>query len=117
MFKVLIRLYLITIFTFAAAIYVVPEIIVSLFHERFVSYNVDMSRGMQALLVKQFKERPVEQWSALAQELDQQFKPIRLNVLPITAPKFDAESRNSWRMAKGLYGSGSGAGEPWWCRR
>ncbi|TWR84334.1 two-component sensor histidine kinase [Pseudomonas saxonica] len=102
MFKVLIRLYLITIFTFAAAIYVVPEIIVSLFHERFVSYNVDMSRGMQALLVKQFKERPVEQWSALAQELDQQFKPIRLNVLPITAPKFDAREQEQLAHGQGV---------------
>ena len=102
MFKVLIRLYLITIFTFAAAIYVVPEIIVSLFHERFVSYNVDMSRGMQALLVKQFKERPVEQWSALAQELDQQFKPIRLNVLPITAPKFDAREQEQLAQGQGV---------------
>ena len=93
MFKVLIRLYLITIFTFAAAIYAVPELIVSLFHERFVSYNVDMSRGMQTLLVKQFKERPVEQWSALAHELDEQFKPIRVNLLPITAPKFDTREQ------------------------
>ena len=93
MFKVLIRLYLITIFTFAAAIYVVPEIIVTLFHERFVNYNVDMSRGMQALLVKQFKERPVEQWPALAHELDEQFKPMRVNLLPITAPKFDAKEQ------------------------
>nr|WP_314485201.1 ATP-binding protein [uncultured Pseudomonas sp.] len=102
MFKVLIRLYLITIFTFAAAIYAVPELIVSLFHERFVSYNVDMSRGMQTLLVKQFKERPVEQWSALAHELDEQFKPIRVNLLPITAPKFDAREQEQLAQGQGV---------------
>lgn len=102
MFKVLIRLYLITIFTFAVAIYVVPEIIVTLFHERFVNYNVDMSRGMQALLVKQFKERPVEQWPALAHELDEQFKPMRVNLLPITAPKFDAQEQHQLAQGEGF---------------
>lgn len=61
MFKVLIRLYLVTIVTFGAAIYVVPELIVTLFHERFMNYNIDMSRGMQTLLVKQFHQMPSEQ--------------------------------------------------------
>lgn len=102
MFKVLIRLYLITIFMFAVASYGVPEIIVTLFHERFVNYNVDMSRGMQALLVKQFKERPVEQWPALAHELDEQFKPVRVNLLPITAPKFDANEQQKLAQGEGV---------------
>ena len=52
MLKILIRLYLVTIVTFATASYLIPGVIVSLFHERFMNYNIDMSRGMQALLVK-----------------------------------------------------------------
>jgi len=44
MFKVLLRLYLVTMVTFGAAIYLVPELIVTVFHERFMHYNVDMSR-------------------------------------------------------------------------
>ena len=37
MFKLLLRLYLVTMVTFADAIYAVPELVVTLFHERFVN--------------------------------------------------------------------------------
>ena len=36
MLKILIRLYLVTIVTFALASYLVPGVIVSLFHDRFM---------------------------------------------------------------------------------
>ena len=84
MLKILIRLYLVTIVTFATASYLIPGVIVSLFHERFMNYNIDMSRGMQALLVKQFHHLPPEQWPELAREIDTQFQPIRVNLLPIS---------------------------------
>ena len=102
MFKVLIRLYLVTIVTFGAAIYVVPELIVTLFHERFMNYNIDMSRGMQTLLVKQFHQIPSEQWPALASELDAKFDPLRVKLLPITDPEFSLPEQRQLLQGEGV---------------
>ncbi|WP_019409596.1 ATP-binding protein [Pseudomonas psychrophila] len=102
MFKILIRLYLVTIVTFAAAIYLVPALIVTVFHDRFMNYNVDMSRGMQTLLVKQFHTLPAEQWPALAQQLDTQFEPLRVNLLPITDPQFTAKEQHQLHQGQGV---------------
>ncbi|MFP3515466.1 ATP-binding protein [Pseudomonas sp. SIMBA_077] len=95
MFKILIRLYLVTIITFAGAIYLVPELIVTLFHDRYMNYNVDISRGMQNLLTQQFKQVPAQQWPQLARELDAEFAPLRINLLPIANSQFTpAEQRH-----------------------
>ena len=102
MFKVLIRLYLVTIVTFGAAIYLVPELIVRVFHERFMNYNIDMSRGMQTLLVKQFHQIPSEQWPALAAELDTTFDPLRVNLLPITDSKFNLAEQRQLQQGEGV---------------
>ncbi len=102
MFKILIRLYLVTIVTFAMAIYLVPGVIVSLFHERFMNYNIDMSRGMQTLLVKQFHHLPAEQWPGLARELDAQFQPMRVNLLPIMDSKFSADEQRQLQQGQGV---------------
>ena len=102
MFKILIRLYLVTIVTFAGAIYLVPEMIVAVFHDRFMNYNVDMSRGMQALLVKQFDQVPAQQWPALAQDLDSQFAPLRINLLPITDPQFSTAEQHQLHQGQGV---------------
>ncbi|KMM99453.1 ATP-binding protein [Pseudomonas psychrophila] len=102
MLKILIRLYLVTIVTFALASYLVPGVIVSLFHDRFMNYNVDMSRGMQTLLVKQFHHLPPEQWPALARELDAQFEPMKVNLLPITDSKFSAQEQRQLQQGKGV---------------
>ncbi|WP_282362777.1 ATP-binding protein [Pseudomonas sp. PS01297] len=102
MFKILIRLYLVTIVTFAGAIYLVPEMIVAVFHDRFMNYNVDMSRGMQALLVKQFDQVPAQQWPELAQALDSQFAPLRINLLPITDPQFSTAEQHQLHQGQGV---------------
>ena len=102
MFKVLLRLYLVTMVTFGAAIYLVPELIVTVFHERFMHYNVDMSRGMQTLLVKQFHPLPAEQWPTLARELDTKFSPLRVNLLSINDPKFNARERHQLEQGQGV---------------
>lgn len=94
MLRALTRLYLVTIVTFSAAIYLVPDLVVSVFHERFSSYNLDHSRGMQNLLVKQFHDIPHEQWPALAAQLDEQFKPLRIAVVPIRDGDFSEHERS-----------------------
>ena len=70
MFRILFRLYLVTIVSYSAAIYLVPDLVIKLFHERFVSYNLDYSRGLQSLIVKQFHGVPQEQWPGLAEQMD-----------------------------------------------
>jgi two-component system OmpR family sensor kinase len=99
MLRILVRLYLITIVTFSAAIYLVPDLVVKVFHERFSSYNLDHSRGVQNLLVKQFQGVPSDQWPALAAELDQQFSPLQIAVVPISDEGFTAHERE--RLQRG----------------
>ena len=45
MFRVLLRLYLITIVTYSAAIYLIPKLTVQLFEHRYLDYNIEQSRG------------------------------------------------------------------------
>jgi two-component system OmpR family sensor kinase len=78
MFRILFRLYLVTIVSFSAAIYLVPDLVVKVFHERFVTYNLDYSRGLQTLIVKQFHGVPAEQWPALAAAMDKDFAPLHI---------------------------------------
>lgn len=78
MLRILIRLYLITIVTFSAAIYFIPDLVIKVFHERFVNYNLDHSRGLQKLITKQFHGVPTEQWTHLAAQLDQDFSPLHV---------------------------------------
>ena len=78
MFRLLFRLYLVTIVSYSAAIYLVPDLVIKLFHERFVSYNLDYSRGVQTLITQQFHAVPPSQWPALAAQMDQAFKPLHI---------------------------------------
>ncbi|KQB52158.1 histidine kinase [Pseudomonas endophytica] len=102
MFKILIRLYLVTIITFAGAIYLVPELIVTLFHDRYMNYNVDISRGMQNLLIQQFKQVPAQQWPQLARELDTEFAPLRIHLLPIANPQFTPAEQHQLHQGRGV---------------
>ncbi len=47
MFRVLLRLYLITIVTYSAAIFLIPKLVIQVFEHRYVDYNVEQSRGLQ----------------------------------------------------------------------
>ncbi|VVM57500.1 ATP-binding protein [Pseudomonas fluorescens] len=78
MFRILFRLYLVTIVSFSAATYLVPDLVIKVFHERFLTYNLDYSRGLQTLIVKQFHYVPPAQWPALAAEMDKEFQPLHI---------------------------------------
>ncbi|KPA92032.1 ATP-binding protein [Pseudomonas sp. RHF3.3-3] len=97
MLKILIRLYLMTIITFSAAIYLVPDLVVGVFHERFLNYNIDQARGMQDLLVKQFKTVPNTRWPAVAAELDQSFAPLRVSLIRIDDISFSEPEQKRLR--------------------
>jgi two-component system OmpR family sensor kinase len=78
MFRILFRLYVVTIVSYSAAIYLVPDLVVRVFQERFVTYNLDYSRGLQTLIVKQFHAVPADQWPALAAQMDKEFDPLHI---------------------------------------
>ena len=80
MFRILFRLYLVTIISYSAAIYLVPDLVIKVFHERFLTYNLDYSRGLQTLMVRQFHNVPSEQWPALAAQMDKEFEPLRIEL-------------------------------------
>ncbi|AOE61074.1 ATP-binding protein [Pseudomonas corrugata] len=93
MWKLLIRLYLVTIVSYSAAIYLMPELVIRLFHERFMSYNLDYSRGLQTLMSKQFHAVPSEQWPALAAQMDKEFEPLRIELAAIDDADFSADEQ------------------------
>ncbi|AHL33594.1 histidine kinase [Pseudomonas brassicacearum] len=93
MWKLLIRLYLVTIVSYSAAIYLMPELVIRLFHERFLTYNLDHSRGLQSLMAKQFRAVPSAQWPALAAQMDKEFEPLRIELAAIDDQGFSANEQ------------------------
>ena len=65
MLKILVRLYLVIIVAYAGALLFIPDTIVGLFRDRFMAYNLDQAKGVQALIVRQFRQAPREQWPAV----------------------------------------------------
>ncbi|MGC5699042.1 two-component sensor histidine kinase [Pseudomonas sp. NFXW11] len=99
MLRILLRLYLITIVAFSAAIYLIPDLVIKVFHERFFNYNLEQSRGLQSLLVKQFHGVPQAQWPALAKELDGEFQPLQVALVAIDDGEFSDYERE--RLQRG----------------
>ena len=93
MFRVLIRLYLITIVTFAAAIYLVPRAVIQLFEHRYMSYNIEQSRGMQSLIVKEYQRVPMEQWANVTVRLSADFAPLKVQLLRIQDASYTPEEQ------------------------
>ena len=81
MLKILVRLYLVIIVAYAGALLFIPDTIVGLFRDRFMAYNLDQAKGVQALIVRQFRQAPREQWPAVEQELASDFAPLELQLL------------------------------------
>jgi len=81
MFRVLLRLYLITIITFSAAIFLIPRLVIQLFEHRYMDYNVEQTRGLQTLIVKQYLRAPVERWSQVTEQLGRDFAPLKVKLL------------------------------------
>lgn len=86
MLKILVRLYLLTIVTYAGAIFLVPEFILKVFNERYVAYNLEQARGVQNLIVRQFRQVPQSEWPQVAQALAADFAPLAIELLPRTDP-------------------------------
>ncbi|MBJ9977707.1 HAMP domain-containing protein [Pseudomonas sp. S75] len=81
MLKFLVRLYLLIIVTYAGALLLIPDAIVGAFHDRFMAYNLDQTRGIQSLIVRQFEKAPPAQWPAVERELAAAFDPLQVQLL------------------------------------
>ncbi|NWF07491.1 two-component sensor histidine kinase [Pseudomonas salomonii] len=81
MFRVLLRLYLVTIITFSAAIFLIPKLVIQLFEHRYMDYNIEQTRGLQKLIVKQYLRAPVERWSHVTEQLNRDFAPLQVKLL------------------------------------
>lgn len=101
MLKILVRLYLVIIVAYAGALLFIPDTIVGLFRERFMAYNLDQAKGVQALIVRQFRQAPREQWPAVEQELAGDFAPLELKLLRMDQAGLSEEEQA--RLEHGLY--------------
>jgi len=101
MLKILVRLYLLIIVAYAGALLLIPDAIFSAFHERFMAYNLDQAKGVQALVVRQFRQAPLEQWPRIEQDLVADFAPLQLQVLRREQLELSSDERA--RLDAGLY--------------
>ncbi|WP_194790668.1 ATP-binding protein [Pseudomonas sp. UFMG81] len=101
MLKILVRLYLVIIVAYAGALLLIPDAIVGAFHARFMAYNLDQTKGVQSLIVRQFQQAPREQWPAVAQELAKDFAPLEVQLLAMDKAELDDEERA--RLEHGLH--------------
>lgn len=93
MIKLLVRLSFIVVVTFSTANYLVPELLIYLFNERYVAFNQAMARGDLSLIQQRFHETPKDQWPVLAQNLDTAYAPIDLELIPIADSAISTEER------------------------
>lgn len=86
MLKFLVRLYLLIIVAYAGALLLIPDAIVGAFHDRFMAYNLDQTRGVQSLIVRQFQQAPQSRWPQVEQELAAAFAPLQVQLLRMDDP-------------------------------
>ena len=94
MLKILIRLYLLTIIAYAGGIFLIPDAILHLFYDRYIAYNLDQARGVQSLIVKQFRQAPESQWPQVARELAADFAPLSIELRSREQMALSAEERS-----------------------
>ena len=93
MLKILVRLYLLTIITYAGAIFLVPEAILHAFNDRYLAYNLEQARGVQGLIVRQFRQAPESEWPQVAKALAADFAPLSIELLPREGTELSDEER------------------------
>ncbi|WP_286902275.1 MULTISPECIES: ATP-binding protein [Pseudomonas] len=80
MLKILVRLYLVTIVAYAGSIFLIPELILHVFHDRYIAYNQDQARGVQRLIVNQFHLKHRDSWPQVAEALNTDFAPLSIEL-------------------------------------
>lgn len=93
MFKILLRLYLILIATYGAAIYLVPESLKHVFDERYSKYTLKQINGPLKLVQRTFGQTPAENWPALQKELADELVPIQMKLVSIDSKQLSSSER------------------------
>ncbi|WP_438283278.1 ATP-binding protein [Pseudomonas alabamensis] len=101
MLKLLVRLYLLIIIAYAGALLLVPKAIYGTFQARFMAYNLEQAKGVQALVVRQFQQVPEARWGAVEQQLAEDFAPLQLQVLRRDQAALSMAERT--RLDQGLF--------------
>lgn len=101
MFKLLVRLYLLIIVAYAGALLLVPEAIFGAFQARFMAYNLDQAKGVQALVARQFKQVPEARWPEVERQLADDFAPLQLHLIRRDQAALSATERA--RLDQGLF--------------
>jgi len=95
MLKMLGRLYLILVMTYGIALYVIPEVVLKLFDERNVTYNLEQARGTLTLIKQRFDQTPPTTWPALIKTLNADFAPLTLRVIAPDDPGLSDDERST----------------------
>ena len=95
MLKMLARLYLIMLVTYGVALYTVPGLVLQMFNERSITYNLEQARGTLKLIKQRFEQTPQTSWTELEQELQADFKPIEISVIPADDLGLTAKERTA----------------------
>ena len=93
MLKMLARLYLIMLVTYSVALYTVPGLVLRMFDERSVTYNLEQARGTLKLLKQRFEQAPPASWPDLERELKADFAPLEISVIATDDPILTAKER------------------------
>lgn len=93
MFRILFRLYLITLVTYGAAIYLIPRGVIQLFEHRYMVYNVEQSRGMLSLIINEYHRVPMEQWANVTLRLAADFAPLKVQLTRIQDASYSLEEQ------------------------
>ncbi|MFB4392137.1 MULTISPECIES: ATP-binding protein [unclassified Pseudomonas] len=101
MLKILVRLYLVIITAYAGALLLIPSAIVGAFQERFIAYNLDQTKGVKTLIVRQFQQAPRGDWPLVEQELKAAFAPIELQLQRMDNADLRPDERS--RLVHGLH--------------
>lgn len=100
MLKMLARLYLIMLVTYSVALYTVPGLVLRMFDERSVTYNLEQARGTLKLLKQRFEQTPPALWTQLEGELKADFMPLEISVIPHDDPILAARERTDLGQGK-----------------
>lgn len=80
MARLFLRLALLIVLTFAFTTWVVPDFVVWVFKEHIHRFDIGQVRGTLALITQRYQATPSNQWPAVTEALQSQFKPLGIGL-------------------------------------
>jgi len=110
MARFLIRLFVIIMIGYAAALYVIPGLVLGVFQKRYYEYNLDQAKGALDLLTEKFQNADPSEWGKIEEQLQKSWSPNKIKVIDQNDPsltgaekKYLAEGKSGVRT--GYYGA------------